>query len=90
MKNELKLFENHSVRSVWDSEKEKWYFSIVDVVAILTCQTDQLKARKYWNKLRERLSSEGNETATNRYQLKIPARDGSSSTLNSIHSKQKS
>ena len=64
----LKLFEEKKVRTVWDDEQEKWYFSIVDVVSILTESTD---GRKYWNKLKQRLKEEGNETVTNCHQLKI-------------------
>ena len=58
---------------VWDDEQEKWYFSIVDVVSILTESTD---GRKYWNKLKQRLKEEGNETVTNCHQLKMQAVDG--------------
>ncbi len=65
----IKLFEEKKVRSVWNDENEKWYFSIVDVIAILTEQVDFQKARKYWNKLKERLLAEGNETVTNSHQL---------------------
>lgn len=66
-----KLFEEKKVRSIWNNENEKWYFSIVDIVSILTQQDDFQKARKYWNKLKERLKAEGNETVTNSHQLKI-------------------
>lgn len=69
----LKLFEEKKVRTVWDDEQEKWYFSIVDVVSILTESTD---GRKYWNKLKQRLKEEGNETVTNCHQLKMRAADG--------------
>ena len=69
----LKLFEEKKVRTVWDDEQEKWYFSIVDVVSILTESTD---GRKYWNKLKQRLKEEGNETVTNCLQLKMQAVDG--------------
>lgn len=69
----LKLFEEKKVRTVWDDEQEKWYFSIVDVVSILTESTD---GRKYWNKLKQRLKEEGNETVTNCHQLKMQASDG--------------
>ena len=69
----LKLFEEKKVRTVWDDEQEKWYFSIVDVVSILTESTD---GRKYWNKLKQRLKEEGNETVTNCHQLKMHAVDG--------------
>jgi hypothetical protein len=69
----IKLFEKNQVRSVWDSEAEKWYLSIVDVVGILT---DSVDGRKYWNKLKQRLREEGNESVTNCHQLKLPAADG--------------
>lgn len=69
----LKLFEDRKVRTVWDDEQEKWYFSIVDVVAVLM---DSVDSRKYWNKLKQRLKEEGNETVTNCHQLKMQAADG--------------
>lgn len=75
-KEAVKLFEERKVRSVWDDQNEKWYFSIVDVVAILTDAKDFLTARKYWNKLKERLKKEGNETVSNCHQLKLQAADG--------------
>lgn len=64
-KQAIQLFEERKVRTIWDDEHEKWYFSIVDVVAVLTEQSDMLKARKYWNKLKQRLLEEGNQTVTN-------------------------
>jgi len=64
------------VRTIWDDTHEKWYFSIVDVVAILADSKDFLTARKYWNKLKERLKKEGNETVSNCHQLKLKAADG--------------
>ena len=75
-KQAIQLFEERKVRTVWDDEQEKWYFSIVDVVAVLTEQIDLLKARKYWNKLKQRLVEEGNQTVTNCHQLKMKAADG--------------
>ena len=75
-KQAIQLFEERKVRTVWDDEHEKWYFSIVDVVAVLTEQSDMLKARKYWNKLKQRLLEEGNQTVTNCHQLKMKAADG--------------
>ena len=72
----IKLFEQKQVRSLWNEENEKWYFSIVDIIAILTDQDDFQMARKYWNKLKERLLAEGNETVTNSHQLKMLAADG--------------
>ena len=75
-KQAIQLFEERKVRTIWDDEHEKWYFSIVDVVAVLTEQSDMLKARKYWNKLKQRLLEEGNQTVTNCHQLKLKAADG--------------
>ena len=75
-KETLQLFERKNVRTVWDDEEEKWYFSIVDVVAVLTDGVDYQTARKYWNKLKQRLKEEGNETVTNCHQLKLKAEDG--------------
>ena len=73
---QIKIFEEKKVRTIWDAEKEEWYFSVVDVVAVLTESVDFLTARKYWNKLKQRLKEEGNETVTNCHQLKLPAADG--------------
>ena len=75
-KQALQLFEQKKVRIIWDEEQEKWYFAIVDVVAVLTEQDDYNKSRKYWNKLKQRLKEEGNETVTNCHQLKLQAADG--------------
>lgn len=69
----VKLFEEKKVRSVWNEEAEKWYFSIVDVVGILT---DSVDASAYWRKLKQRLKEEGNETVTNCHSLKMLAEDG--------------
>ena len=69
----MKLFEERKVRTVWDDEKEKWYFSIVDVVSVLT---DSVDATAYWRKLKQRLKEEGNETVTNCHGLKMKATDG--------------
>ena len=75
-KQALQLFEQRKVRTVWDDEQEKWYFSIVDVCQVLTDSKDALTARKYWNKLKQRLKEEGNETVTNCHQFKLRAADG--------------
>ena len=75
-KQEIQLFEEKKVRTVWDDEQEKWYFSIVDVCGVLTDSKDALTARKYWNKLKQSLKEEGNETVTNCHQLKLRAADG--------------
>jgi len=69
----IKLFESRKVRSHWDAEQEKWYFSIVDVVGILTDSPD---ARNYWKVLKHRLKKEGNESVTNCNQLKLESSDG--------------
>lgn len=71
--NTIKLFEEKKVRAVWDDEQGKWYFSIVDVVAVLT---DSVDATAYWRKLKQRLKAEGNETVTNCHGLKMLAADG--------------
>ena len=75
-KESLQLFETKKVRTIWDDEQEKWYFAIVDVVAVLTDQSDYQTSRKYWNKLKQRLKEEGNETVTNCNQFKLQAADG--------------
>ncbi len=77
MKNsDLTIFENFEIRRSFDEENEKWYFSVIDVVAALTEQKDKLKARKYWNKLSERLKLEWNQSVTNCHRLKLIATDG--------------
>lgn len=73
MSNEIKLFENTQVRTVWDDEQEKWYISIVDVIAVLT---DSPNPRKYWSVLKTRLKKEGSQLATNCSQLKMKSSDG--------------
>lgn len=70
---DLMKFENKQVRSHWDAEEEKWYFSIVDVIAVLT---DSVDPTAYWRKLKQRLKAEGNETVTNCHALKMRAADG--------------
>ncbi len=74
--NKIQLFQNQSVRTHWDEEQEKWFFSIVDVIAILTEQKDYQGARNYWKVLKHRLVKEGNETVTNCNRLKMIAKDG--------------
>ncbi|WP_426841428.1 BRO family protein [Glaesserella parasuis] len=73
---DIKLFEHKEVRSVWDEEQEKWYFSIIDVIEVLTEQPNYQGARNYWKVLKSRLLKEGNETVTNCNQLKMRAEDG--------------
>lgn len=72
----IKLFEDKKVRTLWDEEQERWYFSIIDVVEVLTNQVDYQGARNYWKVLKYRLVKEGNETVTNCNQLKLLAPDG--------------
>ena len=72
----IQFFEGKKVRIVWDAEKEKYYFAIVDIVQVLTDSADYQTARNYWKVLKGRLIKEGNETVTNCYQLKLPAADG--------------
>jgi hypothetical protein len=72
----IKLFDNKKIRSQWDADQEKWYFSIVDVIAILTDQPTFQGARNYWKVLKNRLLKEGNETVTNCNRLKLIAEDG--------------
>lgn len=71
--NNIRLFESQQIRTEWDADAEKWWFSIVDVVATLT---DSADATAYWRKLKQRLKAEGNETVTNCHALKMPAADG--------------
>ena len=75
-KQAIQLFQERKVRTAWDDQEEKWYFSVVDVCEVLTDSKDALTARKYWNKLKQRLKEEGNETVTNCHQLKMRAADG--------------
>lgn len=75
-KEALQLFGERKIRTAWSEEEEKWYFSIVDVCEVLTDSKDFFTARKYWNKLKQRLVEEGNETVTNCHQLKMRAADG--------------
>jgi hypothetical protein len=72
----LQLFEQKQVRSLWNEDEEKWYFSIVDVIGILSNQIDHQGARNYWKVLKSRLLKEGNETVTNCNRLKLVAEDG--------------
>ena len=73
MSLKIQLFENQRIRTAWDEEMEEWYFSIVDVVGVLT---DSVDPTAYWRKLKQRLKAEGNETVTNCHGLKMTAHDG--------------
>ncbi len=71
--NKIKLFQDQSIRTHWDEDKELWYFSIIDVMAVLT---ESKNPQAYWRKLKQRLLAEGNETVTNCHGLKMKATDG--------------
>ena len=72
-KSNIRLFEDSKIRTAWDDEKEEWYFSIVDVIAVLT---ESKNPSAYWHKLKQRLTEEGNQTVTNCHTLKLIAADG--------------
>jgi len=71
--NTLAVFENYKIRKIYDEEAETWYFSVVDIVQALIQQPEYQAARKYWNKLKERLKKEGSQSATNCHRLKLEA-----------------
>ncbi|MDI6735781.1 MAG: BRO family protein [bacterium] len=75
-KNALAVFENYKIRRHYNEQTETWYFSVVDIIAVLLQQPDYQTARKYWNKLKERLKKEGSESVTNCHQLKLESADG--------------
>jgi DNA-damage-inducible protein D len=72
----LAVFENYKIRRHYEEQTEIWYFSVVDIISVLLQQSDYQTARKYWNKLKERLKKEGSESVTNCHQLKLEAADG--------------
>jgi hypothetical protein len=74
--NAIKIFNEKKIRTHWDADQEKWYFSIVDVISILTDQPNHQGARNYWKVFKNRLLKEGNETVTNCNRLKLTAEDG--------------
>jgi len=76
MKKDLAIFEGHGIRRLYDEKTETWWFSVIDIIQILTQQPDYQTARKYWNKLKERLGKEGSQSVTNCHQLKLTAADG--------------
>ncbi|MBI4356625.1 MAG: Bro-N domain-containing protein [Gammaproteobacteria bacterium] len=76
MKNNLAIFEDYKIRRLYDEKTETWLFSVVDIVRALIQQSDYQTARKYWNKLKERLTKEGSESVTNCHRLKLEAADG--------------
>lgn len=76
MQSSLAIFEDYEIRRLYDEGTETWLFSVIDIIQILTEKSDYQSARKYWNKLKERLKNEGSETVTNCHQLKLQAQDG--------------
>lgn len=74
--NSVQIFEDKKIRTAWDEEKEEWYFSVIDVVSVLTEQSNYQTARNYWKVLKKRLKDEGNESVTNCNRLKMTAADG--------------
>ena len=83
--NAIKLFEEKKVRTVWDDETEEWYFSVVDVIEILT---ETPRPRKYWNALKTKLKAEGSELSQNMGQLKMPASDGKNYKTDVLNTQQ--
>ncbi|VAW52347.1 Prophage antirepressor [hydrothermal vent metagenome] len=76
MKTDMTLFEDYQIRRVYDEDSEIWWFSVIDIVQILTQQADYQTARKYWNKLKQRLGKEGSQLVTDCHRLKMTATDG--------------
>jgi hypothetical protein len=76
MKTNLAIFEDYQIRRIYDEDKEIWVFSVIDIIQALTQQADYQTARKYWNKLKQRLTAEGSESVTNCHRLKLEAADG--------------
>ncbi|HLD61637.1 MAG TPA: BRO family protein, partial [Patescibacteria group bacterium] len=72
----LAIFEGKKIRRIWDEKAEKWYFSVIDIVAVLTEQSDYNRAKTYWTTLKNRLKNEGSEVVTNCDRLKMLAQDG--------------
>ena len=76
MSDKIQVFDNQPIRTAWDEEKEEWYFSIVDVIGVLTEQPDVDGARNYWKVLKNRLKKEGSQLVTNCNQLRMKSQDG--------------
>jgi hypothetical protein len=76
VKKDLAIFEGHEIRRIYDEKTETWFFSVVDIIQVLTQQPDFQTARKYWNKLKERLGKEGSQLVTNCHRFKLAAEDG--------------
>ncbi len=75
------LFEEYPIRRIYDEDAEIWWFSVIDIVRVLTRQDDYQTARKYWNKLKQRLKKEGSQSVTNCHRLKLTAADGKKGDL---------
>ncbi len=85
MKNGLTIFEDYKIRRIYDEKTETWFFSVVDIIQVLIQQPDYQTARKYWNKLKERLAKEGSQLVTNCHQLKLLSiKNGPKSVLKTI------
>ena len=76
MKNDMTLFEDYQIRRVYDEDTEVWWFSVVNIVQVLTQQADYQAGRNYWKVLKNRLTKEGSQSVTNCNRLKLPAADG--------------
>ena len=76
MKTDMTLFEDYQIRRIYDEDAEIWWFSVIDIVQVLTQQADYQAARKYWNKLKQRLKKEGSQSVTDCHRLKLTAADG--------------
>lgn len=76
MKTDMTLFEEYQIRRIYDEDEEAWWFSVIDIVRVLTQQDNYQAARKYWNKLKQRLTGEGSQLVTKCHQLKMTATDG--------------
>ena len=85
MREKIKLFESKKIRSIWDEEKEEWYFSVVDVIEVLT---DSPRPRKYWSALKTKLNAEGSEVSQNMGQLKLLSEDGKMRLTDVANTKQ--
>ncbi len=88
MKNSIQLFEKQKVRTVWDEEMEKWWFSVLDIITVLTDQNDYQKVRNYWKWLKNKLKTEGSELVSSTNQLKIKAPDGKMRLTDVVDTKQ--
>jgi hypothetical protein len=88
MKNEVKLFQNKNIRTLWDEVREKWYFSVHDIIAVLTNQPDYEKVRNYWKWLRNKLKTDGSQLGSDTTQLKLQAADGKFYNTDVMHTEQ--